>query len=310
MKYQLIKYVSRNKYVFNLRKADYDEYIKARNILRMAITIEEAFDVLIDNYLEFETTLLQSTNQYLVRSGKDLIEFQSERKLFNRRLINLLTTSRAYLDSTDMQLCNKFGERSTQRKKFSEKREFEYNSHLGYRVMESLRNHVQHYGCPIHLIEHSSQLIGNISNIQEAKNAKNRYIIQLFMNTNSLKENINFKKNILNELELISKKGNIDLRLIIREYIEALADIHLEVRKIIKSVIVESQEIIIAEKKRFNNKFSKIGPNGLVLVKIDNAKRIFLIGPFDILLESLAVLENKNGELVYLSKRYVSNEII
>ena len=106
VKYSLRKHVLGGPYLLNLRKANFDEYLHARNIILMAINIEEAFDVLIDNYLDFEITLLQSTNHYLIRFISDHETFRSERRLFNRKLINLLTTGRAYLDQTSHQLSN------------------------------------------------------------------------------------------------------------------------------------------------------------------------------------------------------------
>jgi hypothetical protein len=310
MKYKLEKRVLSGLYLLNLRKAEYDKYLYARNIILMAIRIEEAFDVLIDNYLEFETTLLQATNHYLVRFIDAHETFQSERRLFNRKLINLLTTSRAYLDLTDVQLLNYFGKESPQHRKFLGKKALEYDSHLGFRVMEALRNHVQHYGWPIHNVTWSSQLIGDLSNATLIKNARSRFVIELFLNTNLLKENQKFKKKILVELESIKNKDGVNLKWMIREYMEALADIHVGIREIIQEPIKESKESFSNAIGRFQKKYPKVDPYGLELIAENNGKIITVAAILNEFVDSLKILEKKNKNLVNLSTRYVTNEII
>ncbi len=304
VKYRLRKHVLGGPYLLNLRKADFDKYLHARNIILMAINIEEAFDVLIDNYLEFETTLLQSTNHYLIRFIDDHETFQSERRLFNRKLINLLTTSRAYLDQTSHQLSNNFGESSAQYTGFNEKRELEYAAHLGYRVMEAVRNHVQHYGWPIHSVEYHSQLMGEIAK------PKFLFAITPFMKTKYLEEDKEFKSTVLSELKSVEKQKGIDLRPIIRDYIEALADIHTKVRALIQEHIKESEELFIVAIRRFQKKYPGVDPYGLELIVENNGEIITAVFILKEFVESLKTLEKKNKNLVNLSKRYVTNEII
>ena len=304
VKYRLEKRVLRGPYLLNLRKADFDKYLRARNIILMAINIEEAFDVLIDNYLEFETTLLQSTNQYLIRFVDTHETFQSERRLLNRKLINLLTTSKAYLDQTDHQLSNNFGKSSTQYTSFSKKRKSEYNSRLGYRVMESVRNHVQHYGWPIHSVEYHSQLMGVMDK------PKFLFAIIPFMKTKYLEENKKFKPTILSELKSIENQKGIDLRPIIREHIEALTDIHTEVRASMQEHIKESEDLFAVAIRRFQKKYPDVTPYGLELIEEDNGEMITAVFILKELVESLKNLQKKNKHLVNLSKRYVTNEII
>lgn len=310
MKYKLEKRVLSGPYLLNLQKVDFNKYLHARNVILMAISIEEAFDVLIDNYLEFESTLLQSTNQYLIRFIDAHETFQSERRLFNRRLINLLTTSRAYLDQTGHQFSNNFGESSPQYISFNEKGNSEYDAHLGYRVMEALRNHVQHFGWPIHSVLYSAQLIGDLSNAKSISNAKSLYVIHLFMKTKYLEENNKFNKKMLIELKSIEKKDGIDLKLMIREYMEGLADIHIEVRALLQETIRKSKEEFSAAIRRFQKRFPKVDPYGLELVAEDNGNIVTNVSILKELVDSLTILEKKNKNLVKLSKRYVTNEII
>ncbi len=305
MKYSLQLRVLSGPYKIDLTKKEFDEYLFARDFIRMATDIEEAFDIFIDNYLDFENTLLQSTNQYLVRMIDTHETFHAERRLFNRKIENLLTTSRAYLYQAERHIMNQYGQDSPQLLNYKDKLRLEYDTHLGYRVIEALRNHVQHYGFPIHNVVYSGRVIGDIKN-----NPKWRFVITPFIMTKHLEQNKHFKKKILGELKLLEKKNGIDLKLLIREYVESLANMHIEARLIMQEHITQSEDLFGTAIKRFSEYYPQIAPYGLELISENNGEIATSVSFLKESCESRKNLEKKNKNLVNLSKRYVTNEIL
>jgi hypothetical protein len=85
---------------------EYTDIRRRREILREALFIEEKFDLVVDNYLEFETDLLDSAAREMVRGVSSWTAFQGERNQMNRRIVNLLSSCRLYLDHTHHHLSN------------------------------------------------------------------------------------------------------------------------------------------------------------------------------------------------------------
>jgi len=170
--------------------------------------------------------------------------------------------------------------------------------------MEAVRNHVQHHGWPIHSVEYHSQRMGEIDK------PKFLFAITPFIKTKYLEEDKEFKTTTLNELKSIEKQKGIDLRPIIREYIEALADIQTEVRASIQEHIRESEKLFTDAIRRFQKKYPGVNPYGLELITENNGEIITAVFILKEFVESLKTLEKKNKNLVNLSKRYVTNEII
>lgn len=170
--------------------------------------------------------------------------------------------------------------------------------------MEAVRNHVQHHGWPIHNVEYHSQLM------EEIAKPKFLFAIIPYINTKYLEEDKDFKTEILIELKQIENEKGIDLRLIIRDYIEALAGIHTEVRASMQEHVKESEKLFTVAIGRFQKKHPGVNPYGLELIAEKNEEittSVFILKEF---VESLKILEKKNRDLTNLSKRYVTNEII
>lgn len=70
----------------------------------------------------------------------------------------------------------------------------EYDARLGYRVMEALRNYVQHRGLPLHSIT----VGGGWIDTEEGRRRKEK--TTLYLNVDTLAEDKDFKKDVLDEL--------------------------------------------------------------------------------------------------------------
>lgn len=299
LKYELRTRFLSGSYSVSLTKSEHDEILQARNSLLNTLYIEEAFDILIDNYLDFETTLLQSAFSQMIRLPT-VAGFQSERRLFNRKLINLLSTGKAYVDSTDQKVCIIFGRRSKERDKITTKKSKAKDTNHGYRFMEELRNYSQHRGWPIHGLVYHNELVG-----EDIANGKLRTNVAPYSSTKFLEEDSRLRT-LLSELG--TKGEDFDIIPLVREYVEVLADIHKEVRETLQPRTQKSEEVILATINRFEQE-SGGRSVGLELTS-ENGDKFTTVYVIKELVTSRQELERKNQNLINLPKRFVTSEII
>ncbi|WP_157670597.1 hypothetical protein [Chitinibacter sp. GC72] len=199
-----------------------DEQFKAaaaaRTVLSAAFALEESNDLLIGNYVEFEQELLMAAASNSVRRLNEYHDFFELRSTINRRVVNLLTATRLYLDQTPQRLTDCATTPENARIEFKQRTHHHYDATFGYRFLEALRNHVQHCGLAVHRLSQSQKWVG------EDETRVLELSIQPFTERQHL-ENNNFKKAILSEMP-----EQVALTLVIREYLQCIGDLHQLVR--------------------------------------------------------------------------------
>jgi hypothetical protein len=161
MEYGLARLVLGSPKFVSITEQEYADIRQRREFLLEALFIEEKFDLVVDNYLEFETDLLDSAAREMVRGVQTWTAFQAERNQMNRRVINLLSSCRLYLDHTRHHLSNMGKVGKDAAAIIGAKISAQYDGSLGYRAMEALRNYVQHRGYPIHGVTFNASWIDN-----------------------------------------------------------------------------------------------------------------------------------------------------
>jgi hypothetical protein len=210
--------------VIEISEAEYLGLVEAHRCTVAALGIEERFDLVLRNYEELEAELLRIS----LRSG---LFFEHEwsagvRVLqdVNRRVVNLLSSCRLYLDQTPHALGEIYETFDKDSSAFEQARISAHTKRLGYRVMEALRNYVQHRGMPLQSAVRSQQWIE--AGEKTRKHIRTTIIPQL--SCPALRADGKFKGSVLEELEAIAETH--DLKLFAREYLEGLGDIHAAVR--------------------------------------------------------------------------------
>lgn len=99
MKYLLRKVVLDKVPEIEITAEEYAEFDKARNILSNAFAIEEKYEIVIANYLDFEKQILNTTTGYMVREHLDYSDFFEVRLGLNIRLVKPTYTSPAVCGS-------------------------------------------------------------------------------------------------------------------------------------------------------------------------------------------------------------------
>lgn len=302
MEYGLTRLVLGSWKFIGISEQEYAQIRKARENLLEALYLEEKFDVVVDNYLEFETDLLDSAASLMVRGVRSYTALQAERNRVNRRIINLVSAGRLYLDHSAHHLNNIFGEGISAVIEIKQEIAEQYAQSLGYRVMDALRNYVQHRGYPIYSVTYNSKLVRDSD--------KWLYSMTPYINATELEQDSKFKKAVLDEIKSLGDK--IDIKPLLREYIEALGKIHEKVRATLQSHIKEWEQIVLDSFDRFRqaDRQSDSVVGLAAVVRSDDGTYSETIQLFKGFIEYRRNLEKKNRNLVNLAKRYVTSEVI
>ena len=106
MKYLLTERTLGSSVTIKITEQEYKKIKTAKNNLLEIFYIEEKFDILIGNYLEFELDLLKYAAHHMVRGSGTHTELHRGLNQITRRIINLLSTGRLYLDQSIHNLNN------------------------------------------------------------------------------------------------------------------------------------------------------------------------------------------------------------
>ena len=211
----------------------YEALVDARSILTSAFAMEESYDLLIGNYVEVEQELLTATAINAVRDLNGYHDFFELRSTINRRVVNLLTATRLYLDQTPQRLSGCASIPKEARAQFKQRTRDHYDATFGYRFLEALRNHVQHCGLAVHRLSLNNKWIG----VGEERVLE--LSIQPFVEKRYLVSDGGFKQKVLDEMP-----EQIVLTLAIREYLQCIGDLHKLVRSHVAKRVEEARQTI------------------------------------------------------------------
>jgi hypothetical protein len=202
-----------------LTEDEFRELKEAHNILSAGSAIEEKFEILLSNYLELEKEALNLSAEQMVRLEMSYERMFEARATINRRMINLLTTTKLYVDHLPHHTNEIIGEEKT--REITRFLSREYDTHFEYRFMEALRNYVQHRGFPAHAISFPSSW-------REAKRRDMVFSFEFSALKHLLLEDKKFKKSVLDDAQ-----DKIDLKASSRSYLECLGRVHKSVRELV-----------------------------------------------------------------------------
>ncbi|HUP63442.1 MAG TPA: hypothetical protein VNA69_23860 [Thermoanaerobaculia bacterium] len=130
-------------------EAGFEQVRKAVEQLEAALGIEEKLDLVLANFAEYEGELLQLALTYMLDFQGEWASRRAKSQIVNRRIVNLLSAARLYLDHVRHELNAMFSPGSRELADFELATNAQFDNVLAYRFCEQLRNHVQHQGLPI-----------------------------------------------------------------------------------------------------------------------------------------------------------------
>jgi hypothetical protein len=280
--------------------AEYTALVRALERIYLATGLEEKLDLLLENYLEYERELLHLALQSCLFTSIDNHRVFREVQLIDRRVINLLTAARMYVDQVKHSVSRYFDPGSAP--DVSALFSAEYERYLEYRIAEALRNHAQHRALPVHQLSWPSGW--------EEMNALQQRLRFCVIPSILVEELVNegeFKPSVLAELQKTGKES-FPLTPILRQYVECLASVHAAVRQCLSSQAeLDYQTLMVAlERARVELREQLVG---LVVSAGEDPER-----PqehhhvSDRSWTRRQTLIKKNSNLSNLSRRYVSAE--
>jgi 5-keto 4-deoxyuronate isomerase len=149
MRYELTKLITSCNHHVEISHEYFETLKSKKEFLIEALFVEEKFNLVLENYSEFELELLGNSVRNMLFHDFEWSSGVNDIHSINRRIINLLTTCRLYMDQVCHNIHTIYGSGSAQAIAFKTQSSNEYDSVFGYRVMEAMRNYVQHRGLPI-----------------------------------------------------------------------------------------------------------------------------------------------------------------
>jgi len=282
---------------------------RAKDNLVLVATVEEKFDVLLENYLEYEQSLLAAALTQLVHPIRERDDFMADRRTITRRLVNLLTAARAYVDQVNHDLCAIDGESAVTRQTLDNALSLEYDRSPAYRAMTEIRKHVQHRSMFLGVVGFPSNWV---EESPENPIGKLRFRVVPTLDVRQIEADAKCKASVLSELKAKAAEAKADgdeipLTPLVREYVESLARAHESLRKTLADDVKRWEAQLESIEAQARSALE--GPMvGLAVVAANEDTRQILYLAREDIVNYRRSLESQNRIFEKLSRRYVSGE--
>lgn len=250
----------------SITEEEYQGLLEAVVGLKVLVVIEERLNLLLGNYFEFERTLLNIGLERAVFRSTDVNLLRDIYYEVNRVLLNVTAAGRLYLDHVPHQLGLLPKTVSGALSTFDSARRVQYDERLGYRVLDALRNYVQHREFPAHIVSPGAR--------RDKHAARHRvlYSVTPSILVSRLREDGKFKSTILAELARLGS-DEIALTPFVREFIVGVGHVHSAVRSLLADHHHRWQSQVLATLDSFVP--TETGQRGLLnLVRLDHNGRV------------------------------------
>ncbi len=280
--------------------SDYEGIVHARGILNAALTIEEKYDLVLGNFIDFEREILLLTMDQLTDHSFDYNKAYNILSTLNRRIANFIYIGKSYTEliSSMASKCVSDKELVTSKvKKLTNKLSDE---NIEYRFAEALRGHIMHCADAVHNVSTPSKW-----SMKDGKKGDTlTFNLDVFSINERLRENSSFKKAILNELG-----EKIDLKKIARKYMGCISELQVEIRKLISGSVNDSRHLI----QQFNERYAEFNDGDSFGLAAYSAAAIEVGSkPISISLEwddTRMKLQEKNNLISNMDKRCITTAI-
>lgn len=216
-----------------LTAREYQELAKALDCLARVVDVEEAYDILISNYMEYEKAVADILIEEEVRQRIAYDAFNRDRRHMSRAAANLLSSARLFRDLTDISVPKLLGRKALAT--FREAKAQISEASFPYRFMEELRNHGQHENFAVTGLSYGANWLEHKDEVK----ATRVHTFTPSVRPRLLAEFPRFK-DLLAEYNAMrdadpSQPEAIDLTLYVRHYVMGMGDVLLAVRDMLKA---------------------------------------------------------------------------
>lgn len=301
--YKITRLVIGEPRAISISETEFNEIATARERLVTMLALEEKLQYVLENFAEYEGELLRLSVKQMVWTVQDWSVFRTAMHGVNRRVVNLLSTTRLYLDQVQYDLSGMYGKESAQFAGLRARISAEYDAEIAYRAMEALRNHVQHRAMPVQSMSFPLEVVG------EDEQEKFKFSVVPALVLSKLRENKDFKASVLNELtSLAGKKDQIQLSPLIRVYVESICKIHEELRRLTDSDVQKWEATIQAARDKAQTLFTETNVGLAIVARRADCVVIKKAYLHDHIETERRRLRKRNSLFTGFAKRYVSSE--
>ena len=284
-----------------ITKEDYERFRHASQYLADVLVLEEKLDLVLANYAEYETELLRLAVEQMVWPGH---EWQSVRSAFydvNRRILNLLASSRLYFDQLKHKLSAMYGTPSTEYTRLRQRERTEYASHLAYRAIDALRNYAQHRGMP------AGRVWFPVRREEQDGTQLIRFMVIPYLDLTELRQDKKIKAAVLDDLDT---NGTTNLSQLIRSYLDSIGRVHNELRSVTDSDVTNAEQSFDDARARAKPVFGQDLRGLAVVIRLDDGTVSDSADLAEEVYVGRRALREKNGVLVNFAQRYATNIIV
>lgn len=219
MQFYLLDPASDREAAHQISEEEFKALRLARSRLVAALSLEEAYNLLLANHKDLEVEVATIAIERMAGISKsDYQDFFEVQSSLNRRTLNLLSAARLYLDHFQQRL----NEAGADPAKARAEQRLAYDKSFEYRLMEALRNHVQHVGRAVHSVSFGSH------RLSPAEGSQIEFEVTAEVFRSALSQDPKFKKSVLAECpDKVSVLGAA------RAYVGGISSIHSTVRELI-----------------------------------------------------------------------------
>jgi hypothetical protein len=290
--------------VIAIEPTEYQTLVRAKDCLMACIGLEEAYDVVILNYVSFETAMVATVVGNFVERGIDRPDREAARREIDRQLVNLLAAGEMYGEHARASIKGVFGRLSGQEGQLAAAFEDQQRRFLGFRAVEKLRNAVLHHALPVSSWTSGGRWIDR--NGEQLAVLQHSYSVAF--DPRMLARGRGADPSLARALESRAEKnGKVAWVPIIREYVEALSYLHDQVRQLLDNRERQAVELLEGAQGRVE----AVAPNSdmpcvVAAAEFDSSGSV--VGEISLTFdyrEQIAPLRAKNRPLVNLHKREI-----
>ncbi len=272
--------------------------------------MEETFDVFLENFQEFEESLLKvALNQLVHAPHWEREVLLEDRRTVTRRLMNVLTAAQSYLQQVKKDLaivCTRDPSwRGPWHKAISNLNENSFS----YRAMGALRNYVQHHNIFVGAISFPGDWI---EESPDNPIGKLRFRVVPSIDVARLEGDDNFSAAVLAELKAEAvkhKDGAIPLAPLLRQYVEGLGKGHIVLRAALAmGVKTWEAQLESIETKAASQLEGSLHGLAIVAIHVESQRRELHYLMHEELSTYRHDLESRNSLFEKFSRRFVSGE--
>lgn len=260
--------------------------------------LEQKYDFVVENYLEFEQAILKCGLDQMVRDQGEWGYFENK-ALFNRRVMNFLTAYRSYDDGCRSHLLKIFNRDKTRVRALQNEFSKQYDSRVGYWAIPALRNYVQHQGFAVHSMSYSGRWMLN-----DEGEDRNRYMIDLHVIQKEL-ELGKFNSSVREKISRMNEK--VDVKFLIRDFMDGFSQAHVSNRSAVDERLSESRAELNRVRDEFMLASGYDAVRPIVAYRDGEADSMCSLGT--VAEDQRKYLVKKNRRLSNLALRYVTNQI-